>query len=248
MLESEFILLAETVDWYWWHVAKRRFIQVFLKKHKVRELLNKPRSSIMVLDAGCGVGSNYEILSKFGIVVGADSSKIALQYAKKKQYEALINSSLDAIPSQKKSYDLIGCFDVLYHQNISDEKVLRSFAKMSKKNSWLIITDCVHPWLWSEHDNQNLARERYRASELLQKVSNSGWEVVDWSYLFTSTFGMFVGSRILGKIFKSSKDNETAIAEWLNYFLVKLCYIESQVLKRMKLPFGSSVIILARKK
>lgn len=86
MKRSEYELLAKTTDWYWWHVAKRHLIQIFLDRQNIKR---STRLGKYVLDFGCGVGSNQPLLARYGQVVGVDISKQALQYASRQPYVSL---------------------------------------------------------------------------------------------------------------------------------------------------------------
>lgn len=245
MKKSEYSLLAQTVDWYWWHVAKRNFIQTFLSKFDSNTHFSK---NALVLDFGCGVGSNYQLLSRYGKVVGVDISKLALHYASHKPYHLLTPTLGNNKTSAHAVYTMIGCFDVLYHQNIDDEKVLQQFAKLARKNAVLVVTDCAHAAMWSQHDADNMARQRYEARELIAKINQAGWRVKDWSYIFMGTFPLFVISRFMNKVLGGTATNqEYTIPTWLNTFLITVSQMEALILKRFRLPFGSSIIVVAVK-
>lgn len=245
MRSSEYELLAHTVDWYWWHRAKRQLIQIMLSKHKgIAVAKNK-----FVLDFGCGVGSNFPVLAQYGKVIGVDVSKQALAYAKQQDYFALYLTRRFKFPNLHTQFGLVACFDVLYHQHVNDLATLSWLASVTKKQGMLIVTDCVHPALWSKHDETNMARERYSADELLAKVNQSGWQVVDWSYGFMSTFPLFFISRFFDRWFGgASSQHEHSIPRWLNNLFIGLTKLDQVLLKFWRLPFGSSIIILALKR
>ena len=245
MKRSEYELLAKTTDWYWWHVAKRRLIQTFLSRLNICPTTDRNK---FVLDFGCGVGSNQPLLAQYGQVVGVDISKQALQYARRNSYFSLQQANTDQSFDFGHQFEMIGCFDVLYHRKINDEVVLKNLAKIAKKNAVLVVTDCAHPALWSQHDVNNMARERYSAAELIAKINANGWQVKNWSYLFMSTFPFFMLSRLLNKILGGTADQEYAVPKWLNTLLIYLLKIDAFILKRLRLPFGSSLIIVATKR
>lgn len=247
MKKSEYELLANTVDWYWWHVAKRHLIQTFLNKLNI--VSSNVARTKYVLDFGCGVGSNQALLAQYGQVVGVDISQHALQHAHRKQYVELHQKVAQLFAANARRFSMIGCFDVLYHQKITDEKVLKNLAKTAVNDAVLVITDCVHPSLWSQHDVNNMARERYRAATLIAKVNENGWQVKDWSYLFTSTFPLFLLSRLIdGVLSGRTAEQEYKIPKWLNATLIHLLKIDAFFLQKMWLPYGSSIIIVATKR
>lgn len=244
MKRSEYELLAKTVDWYWWHVAKRMFIQSMLTKYSVG--VNR---SGLVFDFGCGVGSNYPLLSQYGQVIGCDISPTALRHARQFSYSKLLsNIGLTSQLYMNNTFDLLACIDVLYHQNINDLEVLSRLYQLAKPTAWLIVTDCAHQSLWSSHDAMNMARERYSVGLLQSRISKSGWTIVGFSYLFMMTFPLFVVSRLIANIFPiRTHSNEYELPSWLNQVLIMLCRVEAWILRFGRLPFGSSIIVLARK-
>ncbi|WP_263834076.1 methyltransferase domain-containing protein [Sulfurospirillum oryzae] len=88
-----------------------------------------PNDVKTVLDAGCGNGAISNYLDGFDITA-IDRSHEALKYVKNKSVEG----SLDSLPFEDDSFDLIICSDVLEH--LTDEiykKTIKEFKRVSKK-------------------------------------------------------------------------------------------------------------------
>lgn len=102
---------------------------------KVIKRINLPIGS-KILDAGCGTGIFTEFLLSKGFVVDAvDISPNALIYLKKKNPTVKTICKPLSLLSDDKQYDVVHCFDVLYH--ILDDKefelTLTKFSKLAKK-------------------------------------------------------------------------------------------------------------------
>ena len=88
-----------------------------------------PKDVKTILDAGCGNGAISNYLEGFDITA-IDQSKEALKYVKSKT----IQGSIDNLPFEDKSFDLIICSDVLEH--LPEEvyyKTVKEFKRVSKK-------------------------------------------------------------------------------------------------------------------
>ena len=66
----------ELSDRHWWLVGRRAIFRETLHRH-----LRPATGPRRVLDAGCGTGTNLEMLSEFGEVWGVEASPIALEAA-----------------------------------------------------------------------------------------------------------------------------------------------------------------------
>jgi SAM-dependent methyltransferase len=227
---------------YWWFITKRLFIRTFLSS------LPK-KKNIKILDAGCGTGGNISLLRHYGQVAAVDVSSAAVALCEKGGFPFIIKASIEKLPFQTHSFDLITLFDVLYHKHIHDDvKTLRYLYTFIKPRGYLLITDCAFQFLYGHHDVNNHARTRYSLPELKGKLHQSGFTVVRGSYIFCFPFIFFVINRLLTS-FKvlSASDTEMNIHPIINTFLKKIGAAENSILQYTNLPFGSSVIVLAQK-
>jgi len=106
-----------------------------------------PKSSDVLLDAGCGGGTYTKHLAKVSTVIATDISKKALENAKKGLSELseqihYIVCDNEYLPLRDNSIDKIGCIDVIEH--IVNVKVsLREMARVSKSHGRIsIFTAC----------------------------------------------------------------------------------------------------------
>jgi SAM-dependent methyltransferase len=243
MEKTEYIYLFRNEKKYWWHISKRVFINTFLSSFQ-------KSSHTRILDAGCGTGGNISLLRQYGHVEAVDVSPIGVALCKKRGYTFVKKASIEKLPFPENSFDLITLFDVLYHRSIHDDvKVLRHIYTRVKPGGYLLVTDCAFGFLFGPHDVNNHARTRYSLPELKRKLRQSGFTVVRGSYMFCFTFPLFTFSRLLSKI----KFTETILVEnnihpFINTVLLVIERVENAFLRRINLPFGSSVIILAQRR
>lgn len=227
---------------YWWYKAKSLFIQTYLSFLPTKRKLH-------ILDAGCGAGTNLDMLRLWGNVQAMDVSPIAVALCKKQGYDFVIKASLNKLPYNKNSFDVITLFDVLYHKNIRDDITSLTYLRTYlKSGGHLLITDCAFQFLFGSHDKRNHAKTRYTRAELIYKLRISGFTIIRCSYIFCLTFPIFILSRLLEKLgfFRSIK-SEYSIPIWINNTLILVERLENIFLRYCDFPFGSSIIILAKK-
>lgn len=240
MNKSEYNKMFALEDRHFWFVGKRFFITVYLKKIKT------PVKKI--LDVGCGTGGTTKFLEKFGRVFGIEKNETAIALAKKRGIK-VIRGEAEKLPFEKNSFDLVTLFDVLYHKNISNvDKAIKEGRRMLKSPGFLLITDSAFDFLSGSHANLVYEKRRFTLNSLEQLLSENNFRIIRASYIFLSIFPFILIKRLfLDKIFGSSGSDVFNPPKRINYLLTNLLKIESFLLTYFKLPFGSSLIILAQK-
>lgn len=240
MEDIEYQVMADQQQWHWWYRAKRRYLQLVLDRLKLPP-------TARLLDLGCGVGANLSLLAQYGRVEGLDAHPLAVQYSQRHWPQLVRQQDLNQWQPAAAEYDLITLLDVLYHQGVvSDREVIAKCLTALKPAGYLIITDCLHPWLFGPHDRANHARQRYTRDELVSTVCSAGGVITWSSCLFASTFPGFVLQRLWQRWRGVSDDHQTQPG-WLNSLLLHGCTFDLAVLKAHPLPFGSSILLVVRR-
>jgi ubiquinone/menaquinone biosynthesis C-methylase UbiE len=239
---NEYQLMYQVEDQHWWFKAKRLFIKVYLN-------YLPPNQKQKILDIGCGTGRNLKMLASYGQSQGIDYSTQAVKYCHLRGLTKTKKAGFPKLPFNGNSFSLITLFDVLYHQGIKDDlQALKEAYRILKPKGLLLITDCAHQFLYGPHDKAMHARQRYSKKELEQKLRISGFKIKKASYIYLTTFPFFLTSRLLAKFLTRSTGSDVSKPHGLiNKILISLLTIESNLLKVVNLPFGSSIIILAQK-
>ena len=104
--------------------------------------------------------------------------------------------------------------------------------------------------MWSSLDEISFHKRRYSKTELIQKVSAAGFKVeYCGSFVFT-LFPLMLASRFLlqRKKGKTSGNVEFRMNGFLNMTLESALSMDEFLIKRgIRLPFGGSLILVARK-
>ncbi len=172
-----------------------------------------------------------------------DRSSTALSFAR--QYGATRLGDALRLPYPGDSYDLLTAFDLLEHLP-DDVAAIREWRRVLKPGGFLLISSPAYQWLFGPHDKELSHYRRYSRPELINELSRAGFQTVFSSYCFMFTFPIFVAQRLLSRGLKRSAGYNPAPA-WINQPLIWLGYLEAQLMRWFSLPFGSSIVVLARK-
>ena len=245
-------VLAE--DRHAWFAGRTRAILKYLDA----ELgTTTPKAGRKVLDIGGGAGNMAHHLAHYGRVIGIDTNGRPLAVAGQRGLEVL-QSTGDLLPFADNSFDLIALLDTVEH--IPDEiGVFEECRRVLKPGGKLIVTVPAFMWLWSYNDEINAHQRRYTAPELKQKLTMSGLRVKRLSYNNFFLFPLVAGIRFL-RPYKPNlesphltQDEEVyqvemePIPEPVNTILHTVGWLEAELLARLNLPVGVSVLCVAEK-
>ena len=230
-------------DEYWWFVGRRIIIKDILIK-------NFKKNSLEILDWGCGTGKNYFLLKEFGNVLGVDSSQHYININKKK---GILNVVQTNDINEFKSdiyFDLITNFDVLEHIK-NDKKYLEKVNHLLKPNGYILVTVPAYKFIWTKLDQVLGHYRRYNKKEINSLLENTGYEIIKSSYFFMILSPAFIVIRLFQKHMNKSgslEENVIMVPKIINKFFIFLLKLESSLINFLNLPFGTSIVVLARKK
>ena len=248
-MEATSIKEYERLDqYYWWFVGRRKILLSLLKRFFGKK-------HIQILDWGCGPGGNYKILSQFGSVTNVDASEEAILACKSKE---IINIQLAATLQEFKpqtKFDLDTNFDVLEHIE-EDSTFMRDVKNILVPNGYMLVTVPAYQFLWTKLDQVLGHKRRYTKGELIRKFENSGYEIVFASYFVFILSPAFIMYRLIEKcinlVIKKEKNtlNDSVIEfpRLINLVFSLTFSVEAFLMKYISLPFGTSIVVLARRK
>jgi SAM-dependent methyltransferase len=162
--ESDTLAVEEN---HWWYHGRRRIVVDLVAG---LPLPPEPR----ILDAGCGSGRNLAELARFGTAVGLEPSERGAEVARERGVGEVVEASIDTMPFEDASFDLVCLLDVLEHIE-DDRRALRELRRVARPGGLLLITVPAYPQLWSSHDELNLHYRRYTRPVLLERAVEAGW-------------------------------------------------------------------------
>ena len=244
MKKEEYALMHRLEDKHWWFSGKRYLIFRFIDK------FYRDKDNI-ILDVGCGTGIIMREFGKYGKVYGVDTSDEALKFCRDRGLKKVRKSSVLKLPFKNNSFDIVGCFDVLYHKGVSnDVEALKEIYRVLKIGGRVFITDSAMMCLWGRHDLATHARERYSKKELKEKLERVGFKIEKISYYNFFLFPIVLLTRKIDNIVnrkKSAKSNIEETNKFFNSLLFSLFKLETNLLNLTNFPFGVSIFCIARK-
>jgi SAM-dependent methyltransferase len=246
MNPREYQEMFDLEESYWWFVGRRAIIDGILKD------LAGHRGLARILDLGCGTGANLEMVARYGrLTVGSDFSSMALELAAQRPgRRRLACSTAEALPFPGNCFEVITCLDVLEHLQ-DDCQALREIDRVLKPGHRLIATVPAYPWLWSEHDEALDHFRRYTRESLLRAIRCAGLIPERVSYLIAAPLFPTILLRLVqGMVRCPQRKARTAhlrLPGLLNRLLIDYLFLEGRLLRRVNLPLGISLLIIARK-
>jgi SAM-dependent methyltransferase len=242
MHEHEYEAMYRIEDFYWWYVARRSLIERI-----ITDELGE-RADARLLDVGSGTGANLAAFTRHVRAVGVDMSTEALAFCKLRGVPSVARSRVEQLPFPDGTFDVVTALDVLEHTD-DDLEVLAELRRICRPGGLVVITVPAYGFLWSEHDEALKHRRRYTRHELRNKLTLTDFSVQRASYFITALFFPILGLRIYQGIVKRSTHPQTSLRVlpgWMNRALVHLLGLEHLVFRHINLPFGVSLVALAR--
>ena len=115
-----------------------------------------------------------------------------------------------------------------------------------------MLTVPAHMWLWNRDDTIAGHKRRYTKKELVEKLKNNGFEILEARYFFMSIVPLLFLRTIVNKddgseIKKEEFSNEISINPIVSDILLFISRIENKVNDFLPNFFGGSIFLIARK-
>lgn len=243
---AQYPLMRAQEERHWWYRGNRAILRRLLMRWR-------PARCERRLDAGCGTGQNLTELADLGTPIGLDFAEAALAHCRQRGLTHLVRGSVTELPFATGSLDVVTCLEVLYHRAIPDwQSAIAELARVVRPGGLLVLREPAFAALRGSHDTVVHGSRRFRRRELRRAVEQSGLEILRCSYQNLVTFAPALilrswqrfrgtaaahpeadfdhGSGPLGAVF----------AQWLAF--------EGFLLQYLRLPVGSSVLCVARRR
>jgi SAM-dependent methyltransferase len=246
MDRDEYDRMYHLEDSLWWYVGMRRISLALLDAH----LPPGSRGALRLLDAGCGTGGMLPHLRRYGEVWGIDLSPYALPYAMRRVAACdgahLARASVLQLPFADGAFDVVTSFDVLYHLDVTDDQAaLREVRRVLKPGGLALIRVPAYDRLRGAHDRVVHTRHRYTRAEVRQKLERAGLDPLYVTHANALLLPVAVAKRLLEGAGRESDVQATHPA--LNALLTLPLRAEALLVRHVSLPFGLSVVAVARR-
>jgi ubiquinone/menaquinone biosynthesis C-methylase UbiE len=245
MEPQEYGLMFDVERAHWWYLGMEKITRAILNQWFPRG------ANARILDAGCGTGAAMSTyLADYGNVTGIDFSPLALNFCRKRNLTSLGLASVSNIPFPPESFDLVTSFDVLYEQAVpSDFAALTEFFRVLRPGGFVLLRLPAYNWLRGQHDLTIHTARRYTAPQLKRLLIDSGFQTCRVGYANSFLFPLAAAKRLLERLKPSASATSDLSLNvgMLNGLFKHILASEAFFISRTGLPFGLSVIALARK-
>ncbi len=227
---------------HWWWRAREAVVIDALRRHE------PPGGWPAILDVGCGDGLLFDVLDRFGAVVEGVEPSSDTMGSDAPHAARIYRTPFDESFSPGRRYSLMLMLDVLEH--LPDAVgALRRVAALLDPGGVLIVTVPAFRQLWTSHDDINHHQTRYTKASLRAEAQRAGFELLEARYFFHWTFPAKLAVRLYERTRRGGRGDVTLPAvppAPLNRALYWLARAEYLALGRAPVPFGSSLLAVAR--
>lgn len=241
--------MAEFETFYWWYRGLHGALGDMLSATGVSD-------QTKVLDAGCGTGGNLLAMNQrfsprsFGFDFSADASEFWGERGLKRSVVA----SIDDIPYLSDTFDITMSVDVLESDAVDQDRAVAELWRVTRPGGLILIVAPAYRWLLTEQHHRAVhASRRYTRKELVALLCQHPVEILRATHLFAALFPLVATYRLALRAFSRQTSESPPRSELqrlpdvVNSLFTGIMHLERQVVRRVDLPFGSSILVLGRK-
>jgi len=208
-----------------------------------------------ILDIGGGNGAVSAALQRAGLpAIVMEPGSGGVDVARSRGLP-VIHATFSSAEIIDGSMAAAGLFDVIEH--IADERgILHALHRALTTSGWLYLTLPAFTWLWSSEDNDAGHFRRYSIGSARSALTDAGFDVVFASYMFHPLVVPVLLFRsapsMFGQLKRSKRDTrrdhrlpDNALGRCISHLLAAEA---SRIEGGRRVPFGSSVLLVARKR
>jgi len=244
---AEYERMYRLEDSYWWFVARHRLIEALLRTRYGGPAADT--SPLTILDIGCGTGAMSARIARWGRVVSADFSPLALQFSRRRGLGHLVGADAMRLPFASDQFDVIVAMDMLEHLP-DDCRAICEFYRVLKPGGRVFAMVPAYPHLWSEHDVALMHFRRYQRGELRERFGGAGFRIEKLSHTMTLLYPLVAMQRRMNAS-RPPHDPPQAtmpmVPAPVNAALTGLLAAENALARRLDFPFGVTIVCVARK-
>ncbi|MCI0331650.1 MAG: class I SAM-dependent methyltransferase [Planctomycetes bacterium] len=231
---------------HWWFRARRHIVWSLVGRY----VGGPPNRRLQICELGCGTGGNLAAVADQHDVVGVECSPHALDYAQRRLGNRVRRGSLpDDIDLPSDSFDVVLLTDVLEHIE-DDAGSARTALRLVRPGGIVVATVPAYQWLYSPRDAHHHHFRRYG-----KRRFGALWTAPNTQTLLLSHYNalLFAPAAVVRLASKLSSPREAAgdlriPPRPLNGLLAHVMRSEANLLGRMPMPFGLSLVAVVRKR
>lgn len=228
-------------DRHWWYTGLRGIVGLAWSRHIP--------AGARILDVGCGTGANLAAFRRKGELFGIDFSPDAIRLCRLRMETKTAVATAIALPFVDESFDAVLSCDVLCHRSIIDKKApLREMYRILRPGGIAVVNLPAYQWLYSSHDRFVHTDRRFTSKEVRDLLNATGFTAVYSSYWNTLLFPIAAVVRLWRKRRPPpASDLAGAAGDRRGAVLRGAMAFERLIIRRVPMPFGLSVLVVAKK-
>jgi SAM-dependent methyltransferase len=251
--EALYDQFADVGDTHWWFEGRRQVLAAAIEVALADPAMRPPGDQpLQILEVGCGTGANLGMLARFGSVHGLEMWPDAVETCRATFGDAIpvdVGAIPDDVPSDGR-FDVVCAFDVIEHLD-DDVAGLESMRRALRPGGTIVIAVPAFPILWGQQDELSHHRRRYRRKTLVAGLTRAGFAVERTTYFNTWLFPAAAVVRIARRIITAGRDvppgSDLSMSNTtVDRILTKVFASERHLVRRWSLPFGVSLLAIAR--
>jgi SAM-dependent methyltransferase len=233
--------MAAVEERHWWFEGRRRVVTDCIARLGLK-------TDAHILELGSGTGGNLSMLSGFGTVTAIEMNEDAraISSARHAGVDVRAGTIPHDLPLGARKFDLVCMFDVLEHIEDDAAALLAARAYLAPGGA-LLITVPAYQALFGPHDEELHHKRRYERAELQERLIAAGLRIEKLSFINTGLLPLAWAVRMLDKaLHRPGATGSSVPPAPLNALFTGIFGAEAWVLPHMNLPFGLSLLALAR--
>ncbi len=229
---------------HFWFRGFRRFMAPLLAEAA------RDRAAPAILDCGCGTGHNLSMLRQYGRAVGIDLTWTGLAYARGKGERALAQATATRLPFADASFEVVTSFDVIYAlEDDAETAALHEMFRVLRPGGYLVLNVAAMDLLKGNHSVLANEVRRYSRATLTERLTRAGFNVSRMSYTNATILPVVAAVRLLQRVsgHEESQQEISIPPAPVNAALTAALAVEAALIRLVNMPFGSSLMALARK-
>lgn len=248
--DGGFDLTDSNAENSFWVSSRNRLFKSIVHRYR------SPKGKTEFLEIGCGTGDFIRQIVEHDDfeITGSEVYLKGLVYARK-NLPGVEFVQFDVTQGRiGEQFDMIVAFDVLEHID-NDLAAISNISQMLRKDGVLVISVPQHMFMWGELDEIVKHKRRYSRNELVGKLEQHGLDIARCTSFVFTLFPVMYISRLLDKGRDKYQSDEAALAKRvtfsrvLNWLLDRFMRLDEALIRvGFSLPFGGTLLVVARKK
>lgn len=229
---------------FWFHGFRTYF------SREIRRIADG-RQDLSILDCGCGTGYNLRVLlAPYGRTFGFDLHVDSIRRSRVRR-RPLVRANAERIPFASDTFDLVTSFDVI--QSVPDDRrAVREMGRVLAPGGHLVLNVTALDFMRGDHSDVWGELRRYTPGRARRLLDDAGLEPVRVAFLFGSLLPLMLAVRMaqrVQRLWRVPRGDEDLVVPPvpINALLTAVVRAEAALARRVPIPFGSSLMIVARK-